>query len=68
MQLRTRLKRMEKELESKDNKLIGKIKSQIHQSYQQESDNKNEVKSSPFPSVGLLQFMSLEGKHEAWET
>jgi hypothetical protein len=54
MQLKTRVRRLESELENKDQKIIGKIKkieAQIHQSYQQDSDNKNENKSSPFANV-----------------
>jgi hypothetical protein len=53
MQLKTRVMRLEKELENKDQKIIGKIKkieAQIHQSYQQDSDNKNENKPGPFPT------------------
>ena len=65
MQLKTRIKRLENELENKDHKIIGKIKkieAQIHSSYQQDSDNKNENKSSPFPNVSDFTITYLYGK------
>jgi hypothetical protein len=45
VQLKTKVKRMEKELENKDSKIIGKIKrieQKIHQSYQLENDPNKE--------------------------
>ena len=54
VQLKTKIKRLEKELEGKDNKLIGRIKrieSQIQQSYQQELDNKSDNNSKPLSQV-----------------
>lgn len=62
VQLKTKIKRLEKDLESKDNKIIGKIKrieAQIHQSYQQESDNKTETKEKSFPQVASLSSSAL---------
>lgn len=56
VQLKTRVKRLEKELENKDHKIIGKIKrieAQIHQSYNHDSESKPDMKSSPFPPVGI---------------
>lgn len=61
MQLRTRVKRLERDLENKDQKIIGKIKlmeAQIHSSYQQESDTKPENNSTPFPPVCYFDLLS----------
>ena len=60
---------MERELDTKDNKIIGKIKkieAQIHQSYQQDSDGKNENKSSPFPAVSRTSLHLLRRKTSNW--
>lgn len=76
VQLKTKIKRLEKEVENKDNKIIGKIKrleAKIHQSYQQEPENNNEIKPSPIAQVSNGTYFcilsctiinnALEGKH-----
>ena len=58
MQLRTKAKRLEKELDNKDNKIIGKIKrieAKIHQSYNQDSTEKGDsVKDNNINKVSSL--------------
>ena len=60
VQLRTKVKRLEKESDNKDSKIIGKIKrieAKIHQSYNQDSSDKNELnkdKSSNIQQVPSL--------------
>jgi hypothetical protein len=60
--LKTKIKRLEKEVENKDNKIIGKIKrleAKIHQSYQQEPDNNTEIKPSPIAQVRERQYIHV---------
>lgn len=58
VQLRTKAKRLEKELDNKDNKIIGKIKrieAKIHQSYNQDSTEKGDsVKDNNINKVSSL--------------